>query len=244
MFRKPNLRYISTFSTLSKESSINLKGKKGSSRDWLTRQMKDPYVEKAKLNNYRCRSAFKLIEIDDKYKFLTPGCTVVDCGASPGSWTQVAIQRCNADGKDVDAEKGTVVGIDLLKIHPLPGAIFLCPADFTSKDTQKELLEVLNGKLVDVFMSDMAPNAAGVSQLDHECISNLVIQALRFALPISKPGGTFLAKLWHGNQMNPIKQELERFYGNVSIVKPPSSRKDSAEIFLLSRGFKGLKKQP
>lgn len=244
MLPTPNLRYFSTFRVLFKETPINLKGRKKSSQDWLTRQLKDPYVEKARLENYRSRSAFKLIEIDDKYKFLRPGNIVIDCGASPGGWTQVAAQRCNVNGTDTDSNPGTVVGIDLIRIHPIPGTILLSPMDFTKSSTQDKIHQCLNGKLVDVFMSDMAPNATGVAALDHEVIIDLVVQALRFALQVSRPGGSFLAKIWNGGQMQSLMNELERFYKTVHIVKPPASRKDSAEIYFFCQGFKGLKGRP
>ncbi|XP_034248607.1 rRNA methyltransferase 2, mitochondrial isoform X2 [Thrips palmi] len=233
-----------TCRTLFKETPTNLKGRKKSSQEWLTRQLKDPYVEKSRLENYRSRSAFKLIEIDDKFKFLRPGNIIIDCGASPGGWTQVAAQRCNADGKDTNSDIGTVVGIDLIRIHPIPGTILLSPMDFTKVSTQEKIQQCLNGKPVDVLMSDMAPNATGVAVLDHERIIDLVVQALRFALQVSRPGGSFLAKIWNGAQMQNLMNELERFYQTVHIVKPPASRKDSAEIYFYCQGFKGLKARP
>lgn len=137
-----------------------------------------------------------------------------------------------------------MIGIDLIRIHPIPGALLLSPMDFTKSSTQEKILQCLNGNLVDVFMSDMAPNATGVAALDHETVINLVFQALRFALQVSRPGGCFLAKIWNGGQTQSLMNELERFYKTVQIVKPPASRKDSAEIYLLSQGFKGLKKSP
>lgn len=143
---------------------------------------------------------------------------------------------------DADFKLGTVIGIDLIKIHPVPGAIFLSPADFTNPNTHNSLCKVLDGKLVDVFMSDMAPNASGIAELDHESIVNLVVQALRFSLQVSKPGASFLAKIWNGRQITLLVKELERFFQSVHTVKPPASRSDSAEVYLLSQGFKGLKK--
>lgn len=242
MLPKPNLRCFGTCQALLKQIPTDLKGRKTSSQEWLKRQFKDPYVEKSKLQNYRSRSAFKLIEIDEKFKFLNPGLTVVDCGASPGGWTQVASNRCNADANDENAPVGTVVGIDLIKIHPIPGATLLSPMDFTSPVTQRKLLEVLDGKLVDVFMSDMAPNATGLASLDHEQIISLNMQALRFALQVSRPGSVLLVKIWNGGLLKTFLQDLEKFYCKVQIVKPPASRKDSAEIYIFSQGFKGLKK--
>ncbi|KAJ1527838.1 hypothetical protein ONE63_007779 [Megalurothrips usitatus] len=240
VFLISNLRPFSTFGVLLKEVS-NLKGRKQSSREWLIRQIKDPYVEKAKMESYRCRSAFKLLEIDDKYKFLKPGHIVVDCGASPGGWTQVASRRCNADAKD-NEKRGMVIAIDLIKMHHIPGAIFLSPMDFTHLSTQKKLLSILDGKLVDVFMSDMAPNATGVGALDHDGIINLVLQSFRFALDVSNPGGHFLAKIWDGGQTPAVIKDMQRFYENVYTVKPPASRQHSAEMYLLCQGFRGLKR--
>ena len=141
----------------------------------------------------------------------------------------------------MNCETGTVIGIDLIRMHPIPGAILLSPMDFTNPSSQQQLREILNGKSVDVFMSDMAPNATGISALDHECVINLVFQALRFALEVSRPGSTFLAKIWDGGQSSSLVYDLEQFYGLVQKVKPPASRKDSAEIYLMCRHFKGLK---
>ncbi|KAK3909434.1 rRNA methyltransferase 2, mitochondrial [Frankliniella fusca] len=240
---KSNLRSFGTFQTMLKQIPNDLKGRKTSSQEWLRRQLKDPYVEKAKIENYRSRSAFKLIEIDDKFKFLTPGKIVLDCGASPGGWTQVACQRCNANENDSNAPVGTVIGIDLIKIRPIPGATLLSPMDFTSDVSQKKLQEILDSRLVDVFLSDMAPNATGMASLDHEQIMELTQEALRFSLQVSSPGSVFLVKIWNGGRLNSFLEDLKRFYLKVQIVKPPASRKESPEIYVLGKDFKGLKKR-
>ncbi|XP_044739272.1 rRNA methyltransferase 2, mitochondrial [Chrysoperla carnea] len=218
----------------------NLKGKKVSSQQWLTRQLNDPYVEKAKMMNYRCRSAFKLIEIDDKNSFLKPGQTVIDCGAAPGSWTQVAVLRCNADGKQ-KKKIGTVIGIDKLQIYPLEGAQLLGNMDFTLKESQLKILQLLNNAKLDVVLSDMAPNATGVRSMDQENILNLCYSVLKFAVQMSNDGGTLLVKVWDGGGVPKLCKDIEKFYNHVKIIKPNASRSDSAEKFLLGRGFKGLK---
>lgn len=145
---------------------------------------------------------------------------------------------------DTHSDIGTVIGIDLIRIHPIPGTLLLSPMDFTKTSTQEKIHQCLNGKLVDVFLSDMAPNATGVATLDHEMIIGLVFQALRFALQVSRPGAVFLAKIWSGGEMHLLLNDLERFYNLVHTVKPPASRKDSAEIYFLCQGFKGLKGHP
>lgn len=240
----------------------NLKGKSVSSQHWLMRQMKDPYVEKAKFMNYRwfyssvllsrilnffvsyhrCRSAFKLIEIDDRFKILSPGQTVVDCGAAPGSWTQVAIQRVNADGHDETQPKGTVIAIDRLQLYPIEHAQLFTNMDFTLLENQKKIREHLNNNLVDVVVSDMAPKASGIKYLDQDNIITLCYSAFRFALQMSRKESTLLMKMWQGTGVKKLEEDLSKFYESVRAVKPESSRSDSAEMFLLARGFKGVNK--
>lgn len=227
---------------LLREKPTNLKGKKPSSQQWLTRQLRDPYVEKAKQENYRCRSAFKLIEINERFGVLKPGMTVVDCGAAPGSWTQVAVKSTNANGKDLDEEKiGTVVSIDRLPIHPIEGATVIGNMDFTSEKAQEQVLAALQGKLADFVMSDMAPNATGVREMDHENIIKLAYAALKFALGITRTDGSFIAKVWDGSLADQLEKDLASFYKKVKIVRPKATRDESTEKFLLARGFKGLK---
>ncbi|XP_050298778.1 rRNA methyltransferase 2, mitochondrial [Anthonomus grandis grandis] len=233
-------RRFSLSSTSSKKVQPNSKVK-GSSYEWLSRQLSDPFVERAKRHNYRCRSAFKLIEIDDKFKIMKPGDTVIDCGASPGSWTQVAVQRVNSDGFKKTEPQGIVVAIDRQLIYPIEGATIFGNSDFTDPNCQERLLNFLNGRTVDSVISDMAPNATGVKVLDTENIIKLCYSALKFALKISNEGGSVLVKLWQCGQTKQLQTDMERFYENVRVVKPSASRADSAEIFLLARGFKGLK---
>ena len=236
------IRGFRSSATLLRETPTNLKGKKHSSQLWLTRQLQDPYVEKARQEKYRCRSAFKLLEINDRFKIFQPGMTVVDCGAAPGSWTQVAVKLVNSDGKTLGEErKGSVVAIDKLPIHPIDGATVFGNLDFTTEDAQTCLKDVLNGQAVDLIMSDMAPNATGVKTLDHDTIITLAYAALKFALQISKIDGTFVTKVWDGAQSPQLEKDLNRFYKTIRIVKPNATRDESTEKFILCRGFKGLK---
>lgn len=217
----------------------SLKGRSKSSQDWLTRQLNDPYVKLARHENYRARSAFKLKEIDDHHKILHPGQVVVECGAAPGAWTQVAVSRVNSL-PNVKNKQGLVVGIDLLGIHPLPGAIFLCGKNFTHPETQQEILKILNGRKVNVVLSDMAPNASGTRALDHENIIDLAYSALNFAVQHSALRASFLCKVWDGSRDTKLKSDMERYYGSVKVIKPNASRKDSSEKFLLGKNFQGI----
>lgn len=185
--------------------------------------------------NYRCRSAFKLMEIDDKYKILRQGHTVVDCGCSPGSWSQVAVQRTKG---------GTVVGVDLLQVHPLEGAALLGNTDFTSDAGQNKIRDVLKDKKINVVLSDMAPKATGVRQLDQDNIVTLCYSVLRFALQMSEQDASIVMKIWSNGQMNELQTQMERYYKTVKVVKPNASRGDSAEQFLVGRGFVGVTKSP
>jgi len=222
----------------------NLKGKSKGSQEWLTRQLNDPYVLKARTENYRARSAYKLIEIDDKHKILRPGQVVIDCGASPGSWSQVVVKRVNGDGKDVNQRKGLVVAVDLIGIYPIDGVTIVPNSDFTSKNTQNLIHQVLDGRKVDVILSDMAPNASGVHDLDYESILTLVYAAIEFSIGSLKRGGTLLFKIWEGGREKQIEQDLLQFYEKVTRVKPNASRSDSSEKFLIASKFKGITSVP
>lgn len=170
------------------------------------------------------------MEIDDKYKILKPGYTVVDCGCSPGSWSQVAIQRT----------KGLVIGVDLLQVHPLDGAVLLGNTDFTTEAGQNRIKDALKDKKINVILSDMAPKATGVRQLDQENIVVLCYSVLRFALQMSEDDATIVMKIWSNGQMQELLKQMERYYKTVKIVKPNASRGDSAEQFLMGRGFVGV----
>ncbi|XP_075230810.1 rRNA methyltransferase 2, mitochondrial-like [Lycorma delicatula] len=244
-----SVRHFRSTCSLYKEVLRTLKGRKTSSQEWLKRQFSDPYIEKAKLANYRCRSAFKLLEIDDKYKILKPGDIILDCGASPGSWSQIAVSRTNADKKDIKKKSGIVIGIDLKPVYPVDGAIFLNNCDFTEQSTKEKIIKILQEKIksedeqhVDVVLSDMAPNATGIKEMDHTNIIKLGYDVVRFGLTVSAVNGILLVKIWEGSQSKKIFDDISRFYNDTRYVKPQASRSDSAEIFILATGFKGIKR--
>lgn len=234
------IRNLHTYSTLFRETPQNLKGKKHSSQLWLTRQIEDPYVELAKRENYRCRSAYKLLEINERFKILEPGKIVIDCGAAPGSWTQVAVKLTNANAKQKSAI-GTVLGIDKQPIYPIEGATLLSGMDFMAATSQNKILNILNGRKVNVFLSDMAPNASGIRDLDHENIMKLAYSALKFALQIIHINGIFVCKLWDGKKSLQLEKDLTRFFKYVKNIRPKATRDESTEKFLIAREFKGIK---
>ncbi len=202
-----------------------------SSKLWLDRQLNDPYVARAKREGYRSRAAYKLIEIDDKYRFLRPGARVADLGAAPGGWSQVAAKRTGA------AEgRGKVVAIDLLDMPPIPGVQFL-QLDFLDPQAPAALRQALGGP-ADVVLSDMAANATGHRKTDHLKIIGLVEAAAEFARAMLAPGGTFLAKVLQGGTENALLSALRRDYASVRHVKPAASRADSAELYVLATGFR------
>lgn len=204
------------------------RGRSNASTRWLARQLNDPYVQRAKREGYRSRAAYKLLEIDERVHILAKGKSVVDLGAAPGGWAQVAVQRCG---------EGLVVGIDLLEIPPIPGATFL-QMDFMD-DAAPEALKELMGGRPDVVLSDMAPNASGNSKLDHMRIIILVEAAFHFACEVLKPGGAFVAKVWQGGAESGLLADIKKQFSSVKHVKPKSSRQDSAETFLVATGFRG-----
>ncbi|XP_024871541.1 rRNA methyltransferase 2, mitochondrial [Temnothorax curvispinosus] len=233
-------RGVHTGCALLRETPRNLKGKKHSSQQWLVRQLRDPYVEMAKQESYRCRSAFKLLEINERFKILSPGLTVIDCGAAPGSWTQVATNLTNAHAKREDPV-GRVYAVDRLPFYPVEGATILGNMDFTSAKTQEALSEMLRGDKADVVLSDMAPNASGVREMDHDNIMLLAYAVLRFAVRFSKAQGTLVVKVWDGGKAQEFEENLSKFYGSVKVIRPDATRDESSEKFFLARGFKGLK---
>lgn len=205
------------------------KGKSVSSRRWLQRQLNDPYVAKARREGYRSRAAFKLAEIDDKHRLLKPGARVVDLGAAPGGWSQVAQKRTG--------QQGRVVAIDVLDIDPIPGVEF-AQIDFLDPDAPDRLKAMLGGP-ADVVLSDMAANATGHRQTDHLKIMALVEAAAEFAGEVLKPGGAFLAKVIQGGTEGALLAALKRDFATVKHVKPAASRADSAELYVLATGFRG-----
>lgn len=204
-----------------------------SQKAWLERQLNDPYVHEARKRGFRSRAAFKLIEIDDKYKFLKPGGYVVDLGAAPGGWSQVAADRVkSADGK------GKVVAIDLHGIDDLPGVIIF-KKDFLDDDAPALLVSALDGHKADAVISDMAAHATGHRQTDHIQIMGLAETGHAFARDVLKPGGTYLAKVLRGGTEGELLKQLKKDFTTVRHVKPMASRDDSAELFVLATGFRG-----
>uniref|UniRef100_A0A8D8NXG9 rRNA methyltransferase 2, mitochondrial n=1 Tax=Culex pipiens TaxID=7175 RepID=A0A8D8NXG9_CULPI len=235
-------RFHNSSVSFSKVVPTNLKGKKKSSQEWLTRQLNDPFVERAKMANYRCRSAFKLLEIDQKYNIIKPGFTVIDCGAAPGSWSQIAVKQSNADGAALGKPKGTVIGVDLLQIYPIAHATTLGNTDFTRTESQDKIRSLLGEKRIDCVLSDMAPNATGVRSLDQENIITLCYSVLRFAILMSSPNASLLMKVWDNGEVPALEKNIQRYYQQVKRIKPRASRADSAENFVLARGFVGVER--
>jgi 23S rRNA (uridine2552-2'-O)-methyltransferase len=209
---------------------VRAKNRSQSSKQWLDRQLNDPYVARAKREGYRSRAAFKLIEIDDKYRFLKKGGRVVDLGAAPGGWSQVAAKRVSAPGD------GKVVAIDLLDMAPVAGVDFM-QFDFLDPRAPDVLKEKLGGE-ADVVLTDMAANATGHRKTDHLKIMALVETAAQFAGEVLRPGGAFLAKVLQGGTEPSLLAELKRHFAEVRHVKPAASRADSAELYLLATGFR------
>ncbi|XP_053708478.1 rRNA methyltransferase 2, mitochondrial [Synchiropus splendidus] len=215
-----------------------LKGKTVAEQNWLQRQLRDPYVKASRAQNFRCRSAFKLLEIDDKFRLLEPGLSVVDCGAAPGAWSQVAIQRVNSAGTDSRLPRGTVIGLDLLHISPLEGARLLPFHNVTDPVTHAKLQGLLPKGQAHVILSDMAPNASGFRDMDHENLINLCLSLTDLAEKILLPGGSLLCKYWDGILAKRLQEKLSRVFGSVQSVKPNASRKESAERYVLARMYK------
>ncbi|GEO13293.1 RlmE family RNA methyltransferase [Microvirga aerophila] len=200
-----------------------------SSQKWLERQLNDPYVARAKREGYRSRAAYKLLEIDEKYHLLKTGQRVVDLGAAPGGWSQIAARKVGPKGK--------VVGIDLLPIDPMPGVEFI-ELDFLDESAPGKLIEMLGGP-ADVVMSDMAANTTGHKKTDHLRIMGLAEAAIYFAREILAPGGVFIAKVFQGGTESELLADLKRDFAVVRHVKPAASRADSAELYVMATGFRG-----
>jgi 23S rRNA (uridine2552-2'-O)-methyltransferase len=205
-----------------------------SSRTWLERQLRDPYVMRAKREGFRSRAAYKLAEVDDKYHVLKPGARVVDLGAAPGGWSEIAAQRVGA--------KGRVVALDILDMKPLAGVEFL-QLDFLADTAPAQLKAMLGGK-AHVVLSDMAANATGHRKTDHLRIMGLAEAAVIFAYEVLAVGGTFVCKVLQGGTEAVLLAELKRDFESVRHVKPPASRADSAELYLLARGFRANSGKP
>ncbi|WP_298956672.1 RlmE family RNA methyltransferase [uncultured Methylobacterium sp.] len=213
------------------------RGRTVSSKRWLERQLNDPYVAKAKREGYRSRAAYKLLEIDDRFHLLKPGQRVVDLGAAPGGWSQVAAARVGSQPGAEAGRRGRVVGIDLLEIEPMPGVDFVT-LDFLDPSAPGLLTGMLGGP-ADVVMSDMAANATGHKKTDHLRIMGLAETAAAFAREILAPGGVYLAKVLQGGTESGLLADLKRDFAAVRHVKPAASRADSSELYVLATGYRG-----
>jgi 23S rRNA (uridine2552-2'-O)-methyltransferase len=209
------------------------KQRSASSQRWLERQLNDPYVAAAKRQGYRSRSAFKLAEIDDKHRLLKPGRRVVDLGAAPGGWSQVAAERVRSG-----ADKGQVVSIDLLEVEPIAGVDIL-RLDFMDEAAPGRLTAMLRDGKADVVLSDMAAQGTGHTRTDHLRIMALAEAAAEFACEVLVPGGAFLCKVFQGGTERELLDRLKRAFTTVRHVKPPASRAESAELYVIATGFKG-----
>lgn len=194
------------------------------SKAWMQEHLNDEFVKRAQKDGYRARAAYKLLEIDDKDKLIKPGMTVVDLGSTPGSWSQVAVQRIKGQGR--------VIALDILEMHPIPGVEFIC-GDFREETVLQQLEASLNGKLVDLVIADMAPNMSGLKDVDQAGAAYLTELALDFCQHWLKPGGSFLVKVFIGSGFDEIVKQMRGQFGKVVTRKPKASRDRSSEVYLL-----------
>ena len=213
------------------------KGRKLSSTLWLERQLNDPYVQRAKKEGYRGRAAYKIMELDDRYGFLKPGARVVDLGCAPGGWCQVAVPRINALGENAKKPQGRIIGIDLQEVEPISG-VELHQLDFL-EDGADDLVKGWLGGRADVVMSDMAAASSGHKGTDHLRIVALIEAALEFAFDVLEDEGTFVTKVLAGGAENAMQTMLKKNFKKVANVKPPASRSDSSEKFVVAMGYRG-----
>jgi 23S rRNA (uridine2552-2'-O)-methyltransferase len=214
------------------------RGRTASSNRWLQRQLNDPYVVKARKEGWRSRAAFKLIEIDEKYGLLKSGMRVVDLGAAPGGWCQVAAKKVgSAPGNPL------VVGIDYLEVETIPGVVLL-QKDFLDEDAPAALMTALGGHAPDVVLSDMAAPTTGHHKTDHLRTTYLCEVAAAFAIDVLRPGGSFIAKVFRGGTETELLTMLKQNFTTVHHIKPPSSRQESVEMYVCARGFKGRDQEP
>lgn len=201
------------------------RGRTTASQKWLSRQLNDPYVRAAREQGLRSRAAFKLMELDDRYHLITKGIRVIDLGAAPGGWAQVAVTRGAA----------RVVGVDLLPMEPVPGATIL-EGDFMDDAMPGQLTALMDGK-ADLVLSDMAPNTTGHNATDHMRIMGLADLALYFAIGMLEPGGAFVAKVFQGGSERAMLERMKQHFSKVRHAKPPASRKESSELYVVATGF-------
>jgi len=223
-----------------RELKVKVKSARGrttSSTRWLQRQLNDPYVKRAKADGYRGRAAYKIMELDDKFRFLVPGARIVDLGAAPGGWCQVAVKRSNVLGERGGKAVGTILGIDLQEMEPIAGCD-LHVIDFMEDDADARVKDLLGGK-ADVVMSDMAASSSGHKKTDHLKIMALCEAAAFFAFDVLDEGGTFVAKVLAGGAEGDLQKLLKQRFKKVHNFKPPASRSDSSEKFVVAIGFKG-----
>jgi 23S rRNA (uridine2552-2'-O)-methyltransferase len=213
------------------------RGRKLSSKLWLERQLNDPYVKRAQSEGYRGRAAFKILELDDKYRFLVSGARVVDLGCAPGGWCQVAVPRINALGEKSGKAIGRIIGVDLQEVDPIAGAE-LHQLDFLAEGADDFIKDRLGGE-ADVVMSDMAASSTGHKQTDHLRIMMLCEAAAELAFDVLAPGGTFVAKVLAGGAEGELQKRLKQAFTKVDHMKPPASRSDSSEKFVIATGFRG-----
>ena len=206
------------------------KKRKTSSTRWLKRQLNDPFVLKAKLDGYKSRAAYKLIEINNKFNILSPGANVIDLGAAPGGWSQVAVKIIQSDTL---LAKTKLIALDVLSIHSIAGVTSFTK-DFFDDDAKDLIINELDGQLADLVLSDMAANTTGHSQTDHLRILDLCENALIFALSILKPGGHFVAKIFRGGAENDLLTIVKQNFNKLKHFKPDSSRKESSEFYLIT----------
>ena len=215
------------------------KGRRLSSTRWLERQLNDPFVHAAKRDGYRSRAAYKLIGLDDRLRFLVPGARVVDLGCAPGGWCQVAVDRVNALGQKSGKAIGSVLGVDIQPVDPIPGTTLL-ELDFMADDADERVKEALGGA-ADIVLSDMAAASSGHRATDHLRIIALAETAAHFAFDVLTPGGAFAAKVLQGGTEGELLTLLKHRFAKVSHIKPPASRSDSAEMFVVATGFRAAK---
>ncbi|RBI77302.1 23S rRNA methyltransferase [Roseovarius sp. TE539] len=214
------------------------RGRKSSSTRWLQRQLNDPYVKRAQADGYRGRAAYKIMELDDKYRFLLPGARVIDLGCAPGGWCQVAAARVNASGTRPGKPVGTILGVDLQPVEPIPGCE-IHQLDFMADGADETLRGWMDDACADVVMSDMAAASSGHKQTDHLRIIALCEAAAELAFDVLDEGGTFVSKVLAGGAEGDLQKLLKTRFLKVANVKPPASRADSSEKFVVATGFRG-----